>query len=234
MQVGFFQFDYRGFVNETLPVKELADAGKYDEVVRIASRRAKKIKAKDWPLEGFGTTLKGISKLKADSAPSKTGFSLLVFLGFYLTSLSFFSPLTIVSIGTDLVGWNRRDVRLLSDGLVLMSVYGETIDGDPLKRPPAPDKRWHDPEYYLWWFRPSFAFSCGWWGLQEIEYLHNKLREVYPELEQLDETLLEKRLRLLPQETSARDKLLLNYQSTLEVFEKSLSIGQGLFKVKSA
>jgi hypothetical protein len=100
-----------------------------------------------------------------------------------------------------------------------------TVVKDVLKRPPAPDPRWHNPAYYWWWLRPEYAFYTGWWNIQQLESLRKKLLESEQVIEDVDVEQLQFHPSVTKQ--TVRD----HYEQTVQLFELVIEQGVGLLAI---
>jgi hypothetical protein len=175
----------------------------------------------------MGTTLKGFKKFqKAGEIGHVTGFSFLVLLSQFLKS----SPHPLLGLGNvtkalTLSNWLPRDIELLRSGMSTTVLLKPTVVKDVLKRPPAPDPRWHNPAYYWWWLRPEYAFYTGWWNIQQLESLRKKLLESEQVIEDVDVEQLQFHPSVTKQ--TVRD----HYEQTVQLFELVIEQGVGLLAI---
>ena len=227
MYQAIFLFDYIQFRQEAEPFIEMADKGSYTPIIAKANDIASQIVPKGWILEDMGTTLKKFQKFQEDGEIGHvTGFSFLVLLSQFLKRDPSSAPgLDNVAKVLKLSDWFPKDIELLRRGMSTTVLLKPTGFDDVLKRPPAKDSRWHLPAYYWWWLRPEYSFETGWWGIQQLTNLRDKLLESEQFIENVD---LEQ-LNLHPSVTkhTVRD----HYEQTLQLFELSINQGIGLLSI---
>jgi hypothetical protein len=224
-----FWFDYVGFRKEVEPFVQMADQGKYTEVIERARTIAIQKIPKGWVLEGLGTSLSSFLYFSSDDLLARaTGFSFLVILSQFLRPISLPTP-GFGNLGrvADSLGWNERDVKLLSMGMTTVLLLKPEQVKDPLERPPAADSHWYDPVFYSWWMRPENAFYTGWWDMESIKMLLHKLPQISHSLQSTDVV----KLQLHP---SVTQEILFNdYAAIIELFEKALAEQVGIYCVIS-
>lgn len=188
MSQHIFLFDYIKFKEEAAPFVKLADVGEYKPIIAKANEIATLIDSEDWILEDMGTTLKAFDKWQENAEIGHiTGFSFLVLLSQFLKLSPFPTP-GLGNIAKALISsnWSQKEIELLKNGMSTTVLLKPSEADDMLKRPPVPDSRWHDPSYYYWWLRPEYAFHTGWWDIQQLGSLREKLLEAKQVVENAD------------------------------------------------
>jgi hypothetical protein len=222
-----FLFDYLKFRSEAQPFVVKADRGEYGAIIDKANEIADHIIPANWILEDLGTTLTNFSEFRQNGMQSQVvGFSFLVLLSRFLEAMSAATP-SLGNVGQVVaaIGWNRRDVELLSKGMATTTLLKPALVSDVLARPPINDARWHEPAFYWWWLRPENAFYVGWWDKPHLERFHDMLTKFRTDFERADLGKLN-----LPASVTEKS-LLADYDRTVEVFALAKAKGYGLLSI---
>jgi hypothetical protein len=219
-----FYFDYLHFREAARPFIERADAGEHSSVVAHANEIAGRPGGRKWILEGHGT---GLGELKRRTGPELTGFAFLVLLSTFLKTVrsDIARPSAFPSAARALkqIGWTERDADLLAQGLATTVLLKPDLVQDPLQRPSPRDDRWEEPTYYWWWLRPMNAYYTGWWGLEQITYLHSKMVDCRTRVSHIPTNELD----LHPSVTV--EKLVQQYDAVMRLFSIAMPKQVGIF-----
>ncbi|MCC6614049.1 MAG: hypothetical protein IT320_11275 [Anaerolineae bacterium] len=224
-----FIFDYIGFRAEAQPLIEMADQGDYSAVFEKARKIARHIAPETWILEDLGTTLKGFPDNMENFPISRNaGLSFLIILSQFLEH-SLIPPLglgNIAKIGASL-GWSEADIKLLSIGLSTAALMKPDLVTNPQERSSISDPHWHDSAYYWWWVQPENAFYTGWWDIEHMKLLVEKIEAIRNQFEQINVEALNLH--------SSVTKLSLHedYENTITQFKKTILREKGLFYIIS-
>jgi hypothetical protein len=227
MNFSLFLLDYSAFRNAARPLIESADLGDFEPLLGAASEFAHGLEG-GWILEGHGTNLKALDVLDAGNALA--GCALLVSMSRYLSLLPFGNQrLDIEALARILaqLGWGEDDTRLLAEGLSHLSLIKPDEVEDPMFRPEPEDPRWQDPAYYWWWARPLNAYRTGWWDVESVRRLHDKLSNSQTAIMGLAEATG------IPHPDMVGSEIRNYYSWTTQRFEFAMKSRLGLFAVAS-